>query len=165
MTDTVVAAPSRSASGFDLSPLSDADRKRLEATLTREEADVLLKHGTEAPFCGVLLNNKTAGAYTCRLCGLPLFRSGEKFESGTGWPSFTQPYDQDHLHFVQDRTYGMTRTEIRCARCESHQGHVFPDGPPPSGLRYCINSVSLGFTASGEPFPDPLHRGEAATGS
>ncbi len=160
MTDT--AAPLRSPSGFDLSPLSAEERYDLEADLTAEERDVLLRHGTEAPFCGVLLNNKREGAYCCRLCGLPLFRSGEKFESGTGWPSFTAPYDEAHLKFVRDTSYGMVRTEIRCARCDSHQGHVFPDGPPPTGLRYCINSVSLQFVAEEDPFRDPLERGEAA---
>jgi len=150
-----------SASGFDLTPPDAAARQRLEAGLTPEERDVLLHHGTEAPFCGTLLENKKPGAYCCRLCGLPLFRAGEKFESGTGWPSFTAPYHPGHLKFVRDTSYGMVRTEIRCARCDSHQGHVFPDGPPPTGLRYCINSVSLQFVAEGEPFPDPLGRGEA----
>ena len=143
---SIAETPDRSAAGFDLTPPSAEERQRLEAGLTREERDVLLHHGTEAPFCGVFLDNKQAGAYCCRLCGLPLFRADEKFESGTGWPSFTSPYDQAHLKFVRDVSYGMVRTEIRCARCDSHQGHVFPDGPPPTGLRYCINSVSLSFT-------------------
>ena len=159
----------RSASGFDLSPPSPTERRELEAGLSADERRVLLNHGTEAPFCGGLLNNKTAGAYCCRLCGLPLFRAEAKFESGTGWPSFTTPYDEAHALGVVDRSHGITRTETRCARCGSHQGHVFPDGPRPTGLRYCINSVSLQFVAQDQPFPDPLHRGEAnikvATGS
>lgn len=154
------AAHVPSPSGFDLTPPSPADRARLEAALTPEERDVLLHHGTEAPFCGVLLENKSAGAYCCRLCGLPLFASGEKFESGTGWPSFTTPFDERHLKVVEDRSYGTVRTEIQCARCDSHQGHVFADGPPPTGQRYCINSVSMVFVPETAPFPDPLRRGE-----
>jgi peptide-methionine (R)-S-oxide reductase len=154
----------RSASGFDLTPPDAKQRRELEAALTDEERNVLLKHGTEAPFCGVLLNNKEKGAYCCRLCGLPLFRSGEKFDSGSGWPSFTSPFDKAHLRNVDDNSYGMRRIEILCARCGSHQGHVFPDGPPPTGLRYCINSVSLEFVAASDPFRDKLGRGEANAG-
>ncbi|HYE43368.1 MAG TPA: peptide-methionine (R)-S-oxide reductase MsrB [Caulobacteraceae bacterium] len=155
----------RSASGFDLTPPSADQRAALEAGLTPQERDVLLAHGTEAPFCGVLLDNKKPGAYCCRLCGLPLFKAGEKFESGTGWPSFTAPYDEAHLTLIRDTSYGMVRTETVCARCGSHQGHVFPDGPPPSGLRYCINSVSLQFVEDGQPLPDPLGRDESLTAS
>ncbi len=149
----------RSSSRFDLTPPSPEQRKLLEAELTAEEADVLLRHGTEAPFCGLFLKEKRPGLFTCRLCGLPLFVSGEKFDSGTGWPSFTAPFDDAHSREVRDSSYGMVRREIVCSRCGSHQGHVFPDGPPPTGLRYCINSVSLAFTAEGEPLPDKLGRG------
>ena len=150
----------RSASGFNLEPPATPVRERLEADLTPQEAEVLLRHGTEAAFCGGLLNNKSAGIYCCRLCGLPLFRAETKFESGTGWPSFFAPFDAHHLVKVTDRSYGMMRVEIRCARCGSHQGHVFPDGPPPSRERYCINSVSLAFVSKGDPLPDPMGIGD-----
>ncbi|MEO6340508.1 MAG: peptide-methionine (R)-S-oxide reductase MsrB [Caulobacteraceae bacterium] len=154
MTDAALA-------GFDLTPPTADQLQALAAGLSREERDVLLHHGTERAFCGVLLNNKDQGAYCCRLCGLPLFKAGEKFESGTGWPSFTAPYAPGHTKIVRDMTHGMVREEIRCARCESHQGHVFPDGPPPTYQRFCINSVSLSFVPNGQPFPDPLGRGES----
>ena len=133
----------QSKSGFDLGPLTPAMRERLARDLSREERRVLLDHGTEPPFCGGLLDNKQAGVYACRLCALPLFRSATKFESGTGWPSFYEPFDPDHVARVRDTSHGMVRTEIRCARCGGHLGHVFPDGPHPTGLRYCINSAAL----------------------
>jgi peptide-methionine (R)-S-oxide reductase len=154
----------KSKAGFDLTPPSDAQRAALEADLNDEEKEVLLHHGTEAPFCGGLLNQKEAGTYCCRECGLPLFDSPTKFESGTGWPSFFAPIDDAHVILIEDRSYGMLRTETRCARCDSHQGHVFPDGPPPTRLRYCINSVSLEFVAKGQKLRDPLGRGDQLAG-
>ncbi|GAA4869387.1 peptide-methionine (R)-S-oxide reductase MsrB [Luteimonas vadosa] len=146
---------------FDLSPPTDAQRAELTEALDVDERRVLLQHGTEAPGCGLFLDNKDDGVYTCRFCGLPLFRSNAKFDSGTGWPSFFEPYDPDHVRILRDTSHGMIRDEIVCARCGSHLGHVFPDGPPPTGERHCLNSVSLQFTPRGEPLPDPLGRGGA----
>lgn len=156
MNGTVTHTP------FDLTPPGAEERQALESDLSREEAEVLLHHGTERPFCGGLLQNKAQGLYCCRLCGLPLFRHATKFESGTGWPSFWAPVHPEHVIGVRDTSYGMVRIETRCARCDSHQGHVFPDGPPPTGLRYCINSISLEFVAAGEALRDPLRRGDDA---
>ncbi len=138
-----------SHSKYDLRPLSDAERNRLAQPLTDEERRVLLNQGTEPPFCGTLLNNKQAGIYACRLCGLPLFRSDNKFESGTGWPSFYQGLHDAHIRELRDTSHGMIRIEIRCARCDGHLGHVFPDGPPPTHKRYCLNSLSMQFFPQG----------------
>ena len=143
----------RSASGYDLDPLPDNQRERLAGRLSPEERRVLLDRGTEGAFCGGLLHNKENGVYACRLCGLPLFRANAKFESGTGWPSFYETYDPDHIATCRDRSYGMVRTEIRCRRCDGHLGHVFPDGPPPTGDRYCLNSAALEFFPEGEDPP------------
>jgi peptide-methionine (R)-S-oxide reductase len=140
-----------SGSGYDLSPLSSDQITALASGLSPEEKHVILHQGTERPFCGVFLDNKKPGVYTCRLCGLPLFASVAKFDSGTGWPSFFRAFDPEHIKEISDVSHGMVRTEIRCTRCDAHLGHVFDDGPPPTGQRYCLNSVSLSFVDEGKP--------------
>src|SRR5918911_338420 len=116
--------------------------------LTPEEYEVLRRHGTEPPFTGAYVHSKEDGTYRCAACGAELFRSDAKFESGTGWPSFTEPAVAEAVETTRDFTHGMIRTEVRCRRCGSHLGHVFPDGPAPSGQRYCINSLSLDLDES-----------------
>lgn len=128
--------------------LADEQWKQL---LTPEEYRILRQHGTEAPGSGCFLQTKDPGTYVCAGCGNPLFKSGEKFESGTGWPSFTSPISKEAVSEYDDRAYGMRRTEVRCARCDGHLGHVFPDGPRPTGMRYCINSVSVKHVPEGQP--------------
>jgi peptide-methionine (R)-S-oxide reductase len=122
--------------------LSEAEwRKRL----TPEQYHVLREAGTERAFAGRLNDNKADGTYACAACGQPLFDSADKYDSGSGWPSFTQPIEPDAVTDHSDTSHGMTRVEMRCARCDSHLGHLFPDGPPPTGQRYCMNSISLDF--------------------
>jgi len=114
-------------------------------TLSAEEFRILRNHGTEYAFSGALLENKKDGIYTCAACQLPLFSSTTKFKSGTGWPSFYEKIHTDNVGETVDNSHGMSRTEVHCNRCGGHLGHVFNDGPEPTGLRYCINSVSLNF--------------------
>ncbi|NDV86847.1 peptide-methionine (R)-S-oxide reductase MsrB [Aurantimonas aggregata] len=114
------------------------------AALTPEQYAVMRGHGTERPGSCALLHEKRPGMFTCAGCGQPLFVGGRKFESGTGWPSFDTPVD-GAVETTEDRSHGMVRTECHCSRCGSHLGHVFPDGPPPTGLRYCINGVAMDF--------------------
>ena len=120
------------------------------ASLTPEQYRILRQGGTEPPGSGELLDAKGEGEFRCAACGTPLFASEAKYDSGSGWPSFTEPMDDDAVSEIVDSSHGMVRTEVRCATCEGHLGHVFPDGPGPEGLRYCINSASLDFRDSSE---------------
>lgn len=113
--------------------------------LSPEAYHVCREHGTEAPFSGKFYHHKGDGVYRCVCCDAPLFASDTKFDSGTGWPSYFEPYSDEALVEIKDTSFGMVRIEVRCAKCDAHLGHVFPDGPEPTGLRYCINSVCLTF--------------------
>ncbi|MFY0605308.1 MAG: peptide-methionine (R)-S-oxide reductase MsrB [Cyclobacteriaceae bacterium] len=136
-----------STTRVDKITLSDSEWKE---QLTEVQYYVLREQGTERAFTGEYWDNKSKGIYNCAACDLPLFDSSTKFRSGTGWPSFYTPIKEANVGETVDKAYGMIRTEVHCARCDGHLGHVFPDGPEPTGLRYCINSVSLKFEAAKE---------------
>ena len=119
--------------------------EELRKKLTEEQYRILRQKGTEAPFSGKYLHHKQEGIYTCMACGAKLFSSNHKFDSGSGWPSFYEPISKSSIIYAPDNSHGMKRTEVMCGRCKAHLGHVFDDGPPPTGLRYCINGVILDF--------------------
>jgi peptide methionine sulfoxide reductase msrA/msrB len=155
------------ALGELVGPISMPRVRKTEAEwkkqLTEDQYRITRRAGTEPPFCGTLLDNKKEGVYACVCCALPLFASATKFHSGTGWPSFYQPIARENVAEKVDRSHGMVRTEINCARCDAHLGHVFEDGPRPTGLRYCLNSESLTFTdlADVKKLADPAAGGAA----
>ena len=146
--------PRYSRSLYDITRLSAEEVQRRAARLDEEAFRVTQRAGTEPPFCGRFVDHHEDGIYTCIVCGLPLYRSADKFHSGTGWPSFSQPFDPEHVERRLDLSHGMVRTEIVCARCGAHLGHVFADGPPPTGERHCLNSAALQFYPVGAPLPE-----------
>jgi len=155
-----------SKSGYDITPLPKDKVAELAKTLDAETYRITQRAGTEPAGCGTLLDNKKDGVYTCVVCGLPLFSSEHKFHSGTGWPSFFKEFDREHVARKSDRSHGMIRVEINCARCGSHLGHVFDDGPKPTGERHCLNSASLKFYEKNDKLPPesrPLEKGAVSS--
>ncbi len=155
--------PRFSKSGHDITPLPRERVKELASKLDPEAYRITQSAATERPFCGTLLDNKKDGTYVCVVCGLPLFSSEHKFDSGTGWPSFYREFDPEHVARRVDRSHGMIRTEINCARCDAHLGHVFDEGPKPTGERHCLNSASLKFYEKGQELPAESRPAELET--
>ena len=133
-----------------MSPDVNRSEDEWKQSLSPDQYRVLREKGTERPFTGKYVNTKDDGTYLCAACGAELFASTTKFDSGTGWPSFTEPANAENVRLVPDRSHFMNRTEVVCARCDSHLGHVFDDGPMPTGMRYCINSISLDLDAGSD---------------
>jgi peptide methionine sulfoxide reductase msrA/msrB len=142
-----------SKSGYDITPIPDGMKGALGADLEPLVRTVACEAGTERAFTGKFCEENEEGTYVCVVCGLPLFSSTSKFDSGCGWPSYFEPIDPEHTVHVTDESHGMMRTEVRCARSGTHLGHIFDDGPPPTGKRFCINSASLEFVPLGRPIP------------
>lgn len=125
--------------------MQSTTKLKLNPQLTKEQKEVLFNKSTEQPFSGKLLHNKEKGVYTCANCGNEIFKSDTKFDSGSGWPSFYDVIEQGKVKLIEDKSHGMIRTEVVCANCGAHLGHLFDDGPEPTGQRYCVNSLSLNF--------------------